>query len=408
MNLHKNRQLVAIMFLAFVAVLIGPANVSAGTGYRTSAEAQADLGACQARLNTAKQCIIDANNRIASLTNEKSRLENEMRDLESKKLELRAECDQALAELAAGMYCSQCGRSASEIVRQTGQSFEDHLTEVNGDPLPAPPEVIESKQRQCNQQIANLASRIENDLNRVIQVIADMQFQQMGAFRCRTQATLALEGMIRARRWFAVLSKLEAEKKLAASALPKPLTADKFGLGKNMRSSEYFVQRAYLKNGQVVTLGPGVIIDPNQFDHIKTHRGIDFASREDSKATSLPFTAGVNGKAWPVPGSAVKTINVKDDRTKNTIQLLHATTISAQFENCTETKPCGVSPWTRLGTTGKTGSNAIHLHVQVKDEHNNFIDPDMAFLPANSPFSGIESAVQNDLSREKSQIPQVP
>jgi hypothetical protein len=409
MNLHKNRQLVAIMFLAFVAVLIGPANVSASTGYRTSAEAQAELVVYQARLNMAKQCITDANNRIASLANEKSRLESEMHDLEVKKLELRAECDQALAELAAGMYCSQCGRSASEIVRQTGQSFEDHLSEVNGDPLPAPPEVIENKQRQCNQQLVNLASRIENDLNRMIRIIADMPPLRLRAFHCGKDANLALEGMIRARHWFAVLSRLEAEKKLAAWILPKPLSAERFGLGKNMRNSEYFVERAYPKGGgQPITLEPGVPVDPNKIDHIATHRGIDFTSKVGRTPTALPFTAGIQGQAWPVSGSSTRTINVKDSRTGYVFQFMHATTISAPIENCTENAPCSVRPWTRLGTTGNAGADAIHLHVQVKDENGRYIDPDMAFLPATSPFSGIESAVQSDLSIEKSQIPQVP
>jgi hypothetical protein len=38
-----------------------------------------------------------------------------------------------------------------------------------------------------------------------------------------------------------------------------------------------------------------------------------------------------------------------------------------------------VDPETKLGVIGRTGTAAIHLHIQAKDKHGNAISPDLAF-----------------------------
>jgi hypothetical protein len=395
-----------LMLLAALAYWMYPSAARAGTPYKTSADAKADIGAYQSRVSTAKQCVSSAHQRQVQLKIEYGRLDQEKARLVGERAQADSECRMAISDLEQGLYCSKCGTSKSEFERR-GVNFYEHLQDVQGEPIPAPPEVVNAKRGECAQADQRFALQISSREDQQIKIIAENQRERMREFGCANDLRLAEEGFFRARRWAAELEKLEKAKKLAANALPKPLAADKFGLGKNMRSSEYFVQRAYLKNGDVITLGPGVTVKPEDIDHIATHRGVDFASRDyddAKKAKPMSFKAGMTGDAWATPGSQYNTINVRDPQTGNIVQYLHSSEPSSQFKNCSAEKPCKVYPWTELGKTGQTGgSPAIHLHVQVKDRQGNYIDPDMAFLPKSSPFYGIEAGVQEDLRNAKAE-----
>src|SRR5690606_15159991 len=66
----------------------------------------------------------------------------------------------ALAELRSGLFCSQCNRPKSQIERETGQSFQSHLTEVSGVPKAASPEAIQVKSDEYDRKIADLQEKI--------------------------------------------------------------------------------------------------------------------------------------------------------------------------------------------------------------------------------------------------------
>ncbi len=69
-----------------------------------------------------------------------------------------------------------------------------------------------------------------------------------------------------------------------------------------------------------------------------------------------------------VPGSKYNTITVvlPDG---STIQYLHASQINVVDGQ-------EVSPDTELGVTGSTGANAVHLHIQAKDQQGHNINPE--------------------------------
>lgn len=371
---------------------------SAAVSYKTSAEANAAMAKHKADLDAASQCRSDARSSYEAQLSDKNHLEQENEELKARFGALVAERDQALLELSQGLFCSRCNRSKSEIERD-GTNFYQHLDDVNGTPIPAAPEVIERRRQEYESKLQALREQFQRNLDRVVTLVAQLQKDRLREMHCQSKAMLAYEGFLRAKHWRNRLQALEAENRLKESLLPKPLEANRFGLGKNLRNSEYFVQRAYLKDGSVVTINPDTQLDSDQVLRISTHRGIDFSSRDGDKIKPLPFTAGTNGQAWVTKDSQYNTINVRDKNTGNVVQFLHASNVSSQVGNCTEAKPCNVWSGTRLGTTGSTGADAVHLHVQVRDQNGNFIDPDMAFLPKSSPFFSIEADVQKDLQQ---------
>jgi hypothetical protein len=59
--------------------------------------------------------------------------------------QLKKEKDDAVRELRMGLFCSRCRQSKSEIEAK-GETFEDHLQKVRGDPIGATPEEIADKE----------------------------------------------------------------------------------------------------------------------------------------------------------------------------------------------------------------------------------------------------------------------
>lgn len=72
------------------------------------------------------------------------------------------EKENALQELRMGYYCNQCNRPKSQIERETGKPFEQHLTEVKGKAIPASQEKIDAKASEYDQKINQLISQKKN------------------------------------------------------------------------------------------------------------------------------------------------------------------------------------------------------------------------------------------------------
>jgi len=65
-----------------------------------------------------------------------------------------------LAELKAGYYCSQCKRPKSKIIKETGQTFEQHLSDVNGVRVPANQSMLDNFLRDSARKIKRVKSKI--------------------------------------------------------------------------------------------------------------------------------------------------------------------------------------------------------------------------------------------------------
>lgn len=89
-----------------------------------------------------------------------TREKREIADLEIRINVLKTEKRAALEELREGRYCSKCKRPASMIQRQTGSSFQQHLGDVRGKPVPATQDMIDHVAKKYDTKIQAYLRRI--------------------------------------------------------------------------------------------------------------------------------------------------------------------------------------------------------------------------------------------------------
>ncbi len=161
------------------------------------------------------------------------------------------------------------------------------------------------------------------------------------------------------------------------------ITPEKLGLPKNCtRTSEPFVTRIYktddmdqiLKKqpkGYPFTITEDYELGENE--KAQVHKGVDITSRPATNEPARPmdFKAGVYGVVVRAGGGDWGTIAVQL-RDGSVIQYLHTTASHVKVGDV-------VAPGTLLGVTGRTGARDIHLHIQARDKHGQFISPDLAF-----------------------------
>ncbi len=75
--------------------------------------------------------------------------------------QLSQEKNRVLGQLRSGHFCSECGRTAIEI-ENTGVSFQQHLKDVRGKAIPAPPELINQKSEEYDNKIDAKKKEIES------------------------------------------------------------------------------------------------------------------------------------------------------------------------------------------------------------------------------------------------------
>src|SRR5258706_10372442 len=145
---HRNRtrrRMALVLVFAFSATSV-PAGAQSQRP-QTSTEARA----------LARQAAADARSAEACIKSQaKSAHAAELREqrAQKRKSELEAEKARVLAELRSGRFCNKCWRSATEI-EKGGQSFAQHLTDVKGEPKPAPADKIARREADFNQRIAS-------------------------------------------------------------------------------------------------------------------------------------------------------------------------------------------------------------------------------------------------------------
>jgi hypothetical protein len=91
---------------------------------------------------------------IPRLTQRWREIEEDVARLRKLWLSLQDEQRHALEELRAGHYCSECKRPASQIERETNETFAVHIARVKGRALPATEEMIQQKKEEYDHKIA--------------------------------------------------------------------------------------------------------------------------------------------------------------------------------------------------------------------------------------------------------------
>lgn len=117
----------------------------------------------------------------------------------------------ALEELSQGFYCSQCGRTASEIERAERIQFSEHLKNVKGRSIPAPANRIQAKAKEYDQKIAAARMDLEDYQKTWRGYVAEH-----GA--CANQRTAAYQKEANALAWAHYLEAEEKQKVLAEAA----------------------------------------------------------------------------------------------------------------------------------------------------------------------------------------------
>jgi len=160
------------------------------------------------------------------------------------------------------------------------------------------------------------------------------------------------------------------------------ITPDRLGLPRgNDRTSEPFITRIYKTDGgEILRPQPQNYPFPVKSDYTlkenekpRVHEGLDISSRPGPGLPPQPldFEAGVYGLVVKAGDGPWGTISVQI-RDGTVLQYLHTSASHVKVGDV-------VAPDTRLGTTGRKGAGAIHLHVQARDKHDQAISPDLAF-----------------------------
>jgi hypothetical protein len=159
------------------------------------------------------------------------------------------------------------------------------------------------------------------------------------------------------------------------------ISPERLGLPKgNLRSSEPFVTRVYVKSKSGETLVPQPAnypktvsspYRPKSDEKIIIHYGVDLTSRELGTPAPLKFRAGVYGKVMKAGDGPWGTITVQVED-GSLLQYLHTSKSFVKVGDLVE-------PSAFLGKTGATGAGVIHLHIQAHDDRSNFVSPDLVF-----------------------------
>lgn len=174
------------------------ASAAAARPYEDSAAALAGAQAARQRAESAKACQQDARQKVLELDARAVKEANELLAL----YELKKK---ALDELAQGYYCSQCGRTGSEIEAAEHIPFAQHLNNVQGRAIPAPASKLRAKAAEYDQKIANARVRVDD---------ARQRFQAESArnTQCYNQEAAAYDEAARADAWARELKAQEALK----------------------------------------------------------------------------------------------------------------------------------------------------------------------------------------------------
>lgn len=131
----------------------------------------------------AYQLFVKNGDGTASLKQQLASIDRQVQDLQSEKA-------LALDEIRKGLFCSQCSRSKSEIERQTGKSFDAHLTEVRGVAIGQSETFAAAKSLEFDQKIAGMRGS-KNAVNQQIAAKNDQFVQESNQRAKQLEANFA-------------------------------------------------------------------------------------------------------------------------------------------------------------------------------------------------------------------------
>ncbi len=159
---------------------------------------------------------------IENLQMELDDIAKQVKAREAEIAKLSVEKDEAMEELRLGLFCSKCKRSKSEIERETGKSFYEHLQEVSGSPVPASQDVIDTRAAEYDAKIGTLRqemARLDRQRAQAEDRKRPLVAQQLPqAVLLWKQAVACSEDQAR-RAWEAAQMKINAELRAKAQAL---------------------------------------------------------------------------------------------------------------------------------------------------------------------------------------------
>jgi hypothetical protein len=196
--------------ICLTLLLLGPLLAGASGRFQTSAEALSAAEHAADTFRAKTDCMADVLRRNADNNHEASKAAEAVNALIREKRK-------ALQELAAGYYCSQCGRTASEIERQERKSFSSHLNDVKGRPIPAPANRIQAKAREYDQRIKSEQAKLERFHETWRGFVAEHR-------KCSNERSAAFAQEQSARNW-ALFLQAEERRKATAEAFRKMVEA---------------------------------------------------------------------------------------------------------------------------------------------------------------------------------------
>lgn len=115
----------------------------------------------RAEINSALEKIEQSSRRIPQLEERIAEQKSDLKNLASELKQLKIQRDRDINDLKSGRYCSKCKRTPSQILKDTKQSFEEHLDDVSGRSIPADPSRILAEERKYEKAIVSLQKKYD-------------------------------------------------------------------------------------------------------------------------------------------------------------------------------------------------------------------------------------------------------
>ncbi|MBA4137298.1 MAG: hypothetical protein C0518_08285 [Opitutus sp.] len=149
------RSVVSLMLAGLVGGGVPLATASTGAGF------PAQIAKARSAWNKTSSEITGLIRNLSSRVNELNRIDRDIKARENGIRYIEADRESDLEEMLRGRFCNKCGDIASKIER-TGKSFEQHLAEVRGEPIPATKEQLDGLRQKYEAKLAPLRKQLSD------------------------------------------------------------------------------------------------------------------------------------------------------------------------------------------------------------------------------------------------------
>ena len=128
-----------------------------------------------AEINSAIEKIELSCRRIPQLEERIIEQKSDLKDLAAELKQLKIQRDRDINDLKSGRYCSKCKRTPSQILKDTKQTFEEHLDDVSGRSIPADPSRILAEERKYEKAISSLQKKYDRETDKYSESQKDLK-----------------------------------------------------------------------------------------------------------------------------------------------------------------------------------------------------------------------------------------